>query len=183
MPRIVAEKIDWIKSGFELFAAQGEAGIVVEKMAAKLKCNRSSFYWHFHSKKEFIGEIIKHWVHVDTNQIITLTQRSATARQQFEKLVEVVFRKDPHVDFVFHIKRYALKDKTIQKIIDDVDELRIGYVSELLRKLNVPHEDAEIQSRLFYKYLIGYHEMIRYKPQKGNYTDEVWKELSQFISI
>ena len=32
------------------------------------------------------------------------------------------------------------------------------------------------------KYLIGYHEMIRYKKQVKDYTKEVKNELKQFIN-
>ena len=41
--------------------------------------------------------------------------------------------------------------------------------------------DAFIKSTLFYKYLIGYHEMIRYKKKSKNYIEELKIELNQFI--
>ncbi len=183
MPKIVAEKTAWIKLGFELFARHGAVGIVVDKMAGTLKCNRSSFYWHFKSKKEFINEIISYWTEADTEQIIVMTEKAGSPKQKFKNLVEVVFKKDPYMDFVFHIKRYATRENEIQRIIDEIDQRRINYVSSILVDLGYSERESDIKARLFYKYLIGYHEMLRYKPQTTNYVKEVCKELRQFISI
>ena len=55
MPKIIAKKQDWINLGYKLFSEKGIAGIVVEKMASILNVNKSSFYWHFKTKKEFVN--------------------------------------------------------------------------------------------------------------------------------
>ncbi|MEM9329584.1 MAG: TetR/AcrR family transcriptional regulator [Bacteroidota bacterium] len=182
MPKVVAEKVDWVKLGFELFARHGEAGIIVDKMVQVLKCNRSSFYWHFHSKTEFIKAIVAFWIDIDTEQIIVLTNKSGSPTEKFTSLIQAVFREDPQMDFVFHIKRYALKDKSVQKQIDEVDTRRINYTASLLEDLGYTQEDAVLKSSIFYKYLIGHHEMIRYKKQPKNYVDQVLKEIEQFIA-
>lgn len=181
MPKIVADKSEWIKLGFELFAEQGISGVVVEKMAERLKCNRSSFYWHFNSKKEFIYQIINTWIESDTNEIITLTERVESPENKLKTLVEVVFKEDPYIDFVFHLKRYALKNKNIQKIIDEIDHRRISYVFSILKDLGLTEAESSIKAQIFYKYLIGYHEMIRYKKQDKNYVEQVYEELKHFL--
>jgi len=181
MPKIVAKKQDWINLGYELFSEQGISGIVVEKMAKKLKVNKSSFYWHFKTKKGFILEIVSYWVARNTNQIISLTESEQSGKERFEKLVELAFKKDAYLDFIFFLKRYAKKNKKIQLIIDEIDHQRIAYTKNLLIEMNFSKTEAEKKSLLFYKYLIGYHEMIRYKEQSKNYTAEVKKELNQFI--
>jgi len=70
MPKIIATKKQWVKLGYRTFAQHGVKGIVIEKMAAKLKVNKSSFYWHFKTKQRFIDEIISHWVSVDTKRLL-----------------------------------------------------------------------------------------------------------------
>lgn len=154
MPKVVAEKSDWVKLGFKLFAEKGEAGIIVDKMADKLKCNRSSFYWHFSKKEAFIDQIVAYWVEIDTNQIIKITNKEGTVREKLYKLLEVTFKKDPYIDFVFYLKRYAKKTKHIQTIIDDIDKQRIDYTAELFRELGLEKDEAEIKANITYKYLI-----------------------------
>ena len=74
MPKIIATKEDWIKLGYKTFADQGVSGIVVEKMAKVLKVNKSSFYWYFKTKKEFIRQLIMFWKTQETDQISNLTK-------------------------------------------------------------------------------------------------------------
>ncbi|MEM6844330.1 MAG: TetR/AcrR family transcriptional regulator [Bacteroidota bacterium] len=181
MPKVVAQKSEWIELGFDLFTKYGISGVNVEKMAEKLKCNRSSFYWHFNSKKEFIDQIIEAWKKTDTNQIIQLTEQANTPEKQLEVLVKTVFKKDPNIDFVFYLKRYALQQTKVQTIIDEVDKFRIQYVATLLQNLGSDAEEARTKAQVFYKYLIGYHEMIRYKKQSKNYVQQVYEELKYIL--
>jgi len=181
MPKIIARKNDWITLGYKLFAEKGISGIVVETMASKLKVNKSSFYWHFKTKKEFVDEIISFWVATDTSKIISTVETQQSSIEKFEKLVELAFKKEPYLDFVFFLKRYALKNKNIQAIIDEIDHQRIEYTKNILVEMGFSASDAAIKASLFYKYLVGYHEMMRYKKQSENYVTEVKKELNQFI--
>ena len=181
MPKIIAKKNDWIYLGYKLFSEQGVAGIVVEKMAKKLNVNKSSFYWHFKTKKDFVNKIVSYWVVENTNQIISLTDSEKSGTEKFAKLVELSFKKDPFLDFNFFLKRYALNNIEIQSIIDHIDDLRIEYTKNILIEMGLNENEAKMKAELFYKYLIGYHEMIRYKKQSKNYEAEVKKELSQFL--
>ncbi|MFK8044745.1 MAG: TetR/AcrR family transcriptional regulator [Crocinitomicaceae bacterium] len=183
MPKIVAKKEDWIFLGYQLFSKHGIAGIVVEKMAAKLKVNKSSFYWHFKTKADFINEIVSSWVSSNTDQIIALANSENSAEERFLKLIELTFKKEPYLDFIFFLKRYAQKDKKLQALIDSIDLQRIEFTKNILMEMNFSSEEAQQKAILFYKYLIGYHEMIRYKKQNKNYVAEVKSELNQFINF
>ena len=55
------------------------------------------------------------------------------------------------------------------------------FVAEDEMDQEFKNKEAEIKSILLYKYLIGYHELIRYKKQSKNYLAEVKKEINQFI--
>lgn len=181
MPKIIAKKEDWINLGYKLFAQNGINGIVVEKMALKLKVNKSSFYWHFKTKKAFINEIISYWVSSDTNNIIKKVESKTSAKEKYDELIKLAFKKEPNLDFIFFLKRYALKDKNIQSLIDDIDHQRVKYTQQLLIDMGFSKKDSFAKATLFYKYLIGYHEMIRYKKQSKDYLKEVKIELNQFI--
>ena len=183
MPKIIAKKQDWIFLGYKLFSEQGISGIIVEKMAKKLHVNKSSFYWHFKTKKEFVDEIIEYWITSNTNQIITLTDNQKSVEEKFLKLIELAFKKEPYLDFIFFLKRYAIRNKEIQIIIDEIDNQRIAYTKNILIEMNFSKIEAESKAILFYKYLIGYHEMLRYKKQSKNYKTEVKIELNQFIKF
>ncbi|WP_420573540.1 TetR/AcrR family transcriptional regulator [Kordia sp.] len=183
MPKIVASKKDWIKLGYKLFSENGEGGINVDKMSRLLNCNKSSFYWHFKTKKDFINELIAYWIDIDTTKVINEVDEQEFPKDKILKLIKVAFRKDSNLDFIFYLKKYSQKNNTIQKIIDRIDDERILFLIDLIIGLGYSKEQAEIKASIFYKYLIGYHEMIRYKKQKKNYLVEVLDEINQFITI
>jgi len=181
MPKIIAKKQDWINLGYKLFSEQGVSAIVVEKMAEKLNVNKSSFYWHFKTKKEFLKQLTMFWVNTETERIIKLTNSKKSTLQKFKTLVAETYKQKPFLDFNFYLKRYARKDKGIQVIIDKIDKQRIEYVNNLLQEMGYSKQEAKVKSTLLYKHLIGYHEMIRYKRQSADYLKEVKIELTQFI--
>lgn len=183
MPKIVAIQKDWLELGFTYFSEMGESGLNVDKMSRVLKCNKSSFYWHFKTKKDFINKLIEYWINIDTNQIIAAVDKEESAKNKLLKLIEITFKKDANLDFIFYLKKYAQKNKEIQKIVNQIDKERMTYVAELLKEIGYTKEDARIKASLFYKFLIGYHEMIRYKKQKKNYLSDVLYELNHFIKI
>ncbi len=181
MPKIIATKKDWIKLGFKLFAENGITGINVEKMSSKLKCNKSSFYWYFQTKKTFIDSIVEYWILTETDQIISSTNEQKTIEEKFQTFLALAFEGYPYLDFIFHLKRYAQKQKRIQKIIDKIDNQRLEFTEKLFQEMGYSKKDSNIKASIFYKYLIGYHEMIKNKKQNKNYLTEVKKELSHFL--
>lgn len=183
MPKIIATKDHWIKLGYKLFSEQGISGIVVEAMAKKLNVNKSSFYWHFKTKEEFVNAIINFWITTETEQIIAQTEAVKSASGKFERFLEITFKSEPYLEFIFFLKRYAKKNKKIQKIIDDIDFKRLSYASNLFQEVGYSKAEATVRASIFYKYLIGYHEMIRNKKQPSNFLIEVKQELKYFLNI
>ncbi len=181
MPKIIAKKEDWINLGYELFSEQGASGIIIEKMAKMLKVNKSSFYWHFKTKKNFIDQLITYWINHKTVQIINLTNNVKAVSNKFKTFIALIYKQDPFLDFTFYLKKYARKEKKIQIIIDKIDNQRIEYANKLLQEMGYSEQDAKIKSTLLHKHFVGYHEIIRYKKQSIDYQKEVKLELSQFI--
>jgi len=113
MPKIVATKIQWIKLGYELFSEAGIQGINVDVMSKKLRCNRSSFYWHFNSKKDFVNELVDFWINTYTLEVINEVHDQVNPKDKLFKLFEIVFKKDSTLDFIFYLKKYGQKDKQL----------------------------------------------------------------------
>jgi len=183
MPKIVAKTEDWINLGYRTFAEQGASGIIVEKMAKELKVNKSSFYWHFKTKDGFIKQLILVWIKNETERIINLSSSKKSGAQKLKTLFALVYKQDPFFDFIFHLKRYARKEKKIQLIIDDIDNKRIKYTYDLLLEMGYSKQEAKIKSTILYKHFLGYHELMRNKTQKDDYLKVIKKEINQFIKF
>ena len=183
MPKIIAQKSDWLNLGFKLFSRKGPNGLIVERMAKTLKCNKSSFYWHFKSKELFIDELVQLWSFKDTQQIINLAEKAGDINEQYHRFVGLVFQKDPYLDFVFYLKRYALNETQYQTIIDQIDNQRIDYLISMLLAMDIGQVEAEIKSIILYRYLIGFHEMYRYKPLEPGYLKDVKRDIEMMLQI
>ncbi|MBN2892220.1 MAG: TetR/AcrR family transcriptional regulator [Bacteroidales bacterium] len=181
MPKIIVKKEEWINLGYELFAEQGDSGIVVEKMAKKLKVNKSSFYWYFKTKENFIKELIMFYINKETTRIIDLTNSLQVGLEKFKTFIALIYKQDPYFDFVFYLKRYARKKKEIQTIVDEIDYKRIEYACTILQEMGYSKQEAKIKATFLHKHFIGYHETIRYKEQSPDYEKEVRKELNLVI--
>ncbi len=183
MPKLLVTKQDWINLGYQEFALMGISGIVVERMAKKLKVNKSSFYWYFKTKSDFIDAVVEYWIEIETNQIISTTEQALTNEEKWNIFLKITFENSPYLDFIFYLKRYAQKHEKIQKIIDKIDAERMNFTASLFYEFGYSKEDAKIKASIFYKYLIGYHEMIRNKKQPKNYLTEVISELNHFLEF
>ena len=135
MPKIVASKNDWIKLGYKLFSENGEGGLNVDKMSRLLNCNKSSFYWHFKTKQNFISNLIEYWVDIDTTKVKNEVDEQKDPKEKLLKLIKVAFKKDSNLDFIFYLKKYSQKNNNVKKIVEQVDNERILFVSHLLLSL------------------------------------------------
>ena len=172
MPKTIVTKEDWIILGYKRFSENGIAGIVIEQMAKKLEVNKSSFYWYFSTKKIFVQEIINFWENENTLDIINHVNSAKSPRSRFE-----------NIDFIFYLKKYAKSNKELNNLIINIDNQRMQYTADLLQQLGISENESKVKSSIFYKYLIGYHEMIRYKKQEADYMKNVLTELSHLLKF
>ncbi len=183
MPKLIAQKEDWIELGYQLFANQGIVGIVVEKMAKQLKCNKSSFYWHFKTKDEFVLAVIQYWSQIETEHIIEQVESVSNPREQLDLFLQIAFKNDPYLEFIHYLLRYAQTRPTIQKIVDDITKRRLDFTTNMFLQLGYKRQEATTKARIFYYYLIGYHETIKNKKQDKNYMVEVTSDLKHFLNL
>lgn len=64
-----------------------------------------------------------------------------------------------------------------------IDNRRLKYTSLLFQEIGYSKSESIIKAKIFYNYLIGYHEMIKNKVQPKNYLSQVKKDLSHFLKF
>ena len=183
MPKIVATKDQWIELGYHLFSQTGIRGLNVDKMSKELKCNRSSFYWHFKTKSDFVHQVIDHWIKVETDQVILEVEKCKTDKEKLQKFLMIAFKNEPYLEFAFFLKRYAKNNKYAQSIVDKIDKRRLRFTADLLEKNGYSKRESEIKANIFFKFLIGHHELNKNKTQSKNYLKPIKKELKHFLEI
>ena len=183
MPKVVATKEQWIEMGYELFSKEGITGLNVEVMSKRLKCNRSSFYWHFNSKDDFVDNLVDFWKNVYTTEVIVEVNKEKEPHKKLDKLIDIVLQKDSNLDFIFYLKKYGEKNKRIKEVVDQIDSSRIDFGIALLIELGYSKEDALFKTVILYKYLIGHHEMMKYKRRPKNYLVKERNEVKYILDL
>ncbi|CAM4465561.1 TetR/AcrR family transcriptional regulator [Paenibacillus tarimensis] len=158
MPKIVATEEQWIQIGIHRFAQNGTEGLVIEKMAAELGCSKSSFYWYFKNRQEFLHRIVQEWINMSTSQVIRTSLETAAAEQQLESLLDQMFSATRKGDFLFYLRKLASTDPAYQPVIDQMEQKRMDYAEELFRRAGMSDERARQKSVILYHYYLGWYE-------------------------
>lgn len=181
MPKKVAQKQDWIVKGFELFSKDGENGIVVEKIAKSLNCNKSSFYWHFKTKTDFIDKIIEFWKNKETHVILDIVSNAKTPSAQYTRLIKLSFKKTEFIDFPFFAKQYSKSHPDTLLQLEQIEKTRLDFIAFILSDFGLDRAAALRKASILLKYQTGYLDSLRCKEQTANYVSEIKKDLKDLI--
>lgn len=122
---------DWCTVGLSVLREQGHQALTIERVCGLLHKTKGSFYHHFASLDAYHEAVLAHWEAELTEQPIAIASRASGARQQAERLDDVVAKLDHRVDRA--VRAWALYDERARAAMRRVDERRIGYLAELYR--------------------------------------------------
>lgn len=160
----------------EKFALSGADGLVIEQMATELGCSKSSFYWYFKNRHEFIVRLVDRWSETATQQVILHSSVSEKAEDQMNNLLTEMFSVTQKGDFLFYLRKLAGENTTFHTILETIEQARMQYARELLIRLGMVDEAAEHKSRILYHYYLGWYERHKHEPVRE-------EELALHISL
>ncbi len=158
MPKIVATEEQWIRLGAERFAEGGADALVVESMAAALKCSKSSFYWYFANRGEFVRRVVDYWAGKTTRDVMAASSRPKTAEEKISELLQQMFSVTGKGDFLFYLRRLAEREPEYQPLLDGMEQSRMRFAGELFMEAGSTAEDAGRKAWLLYHYYLGWYE-------------------------
>lgn len=183
MPNIKVTRDQWIELGAKLFSEEGIKGLNVESMSRSLKCNKSGFYWYFKNRNVFIQEIVEYWVEESTNQLIQMADKQNSPKAKLIELINELFSARNYKDFMFHLRKLAIKDKDIGKLVASTENKRIKYIQELLTSLDYSRNEAFTKSKLLYQYYLGWYEWNKHLKPNDQMLKAVLDEVGEFIDL
>lgn len=163
IPKILVTEDQWIDKGMEQFGLNGVEGLVIEKMAAEFGCSKSSFYWYFKNRQEYIARIVERWSEISTEQVIRSSSMSGEAEDQLSHVLREMFCVTQKGDFLFYLRKLARDHSAFHAILEQIENTRMMYVQDLLTKLGMEPEVAEQKSRLLYHYYLGWYERQKHE--------------------
>ncbi|MCY9514340.1 TetR/AcrR family transcriptional regulator [Paenibacillus apiarius] len=163
MPKIVVTKEDWIQKGQKYFAMGGSESLLIEKMARELGCSKSSFYWYFGNREEFITCIVNDWVERATNEVIDRTLTEESIDTQIKNLLTAMFSTTEAGDFVFYLRRLGQEHERYQQWLDTIEHKRIDFMLFLLQAKGLSYQSAQQKAFVIYHFYLGWHERNKHR--------------------
>jgi len=170
MPKKIATREDWLNLGLELLNKNGKSALIVEKMAKSLGVSKTSYYWYFKTRNDFLLELAKYWVKEGTNSYIEASNKYKNDREKLFNLTKDVFIKGHVLNSIRFWRDISKESSAIDKIVKNVDKQRVEYIQSLLVS-EFGNDVARHRAELLYHYFLGWSERNR-----GNVIDE--KEFS-----
>jgi AcrR family transcriptional regulator len=145
----------WIDAGLSKLAEEGPQSLKVMGIAQQLGVTKGSFYWHFSDLQAYKTEVLRAWESKYTLDVMQQANGvSSDARTKLHFLLRATFAQRSELGCA--IRAWALTDEHVAQAQQRVDLGRISYVTELLREIGWPAEDAATLSRFLYYAVIGY---------------------------
>ena len=163
MPKIIATEEDWLKLGLKYFSTGGVKALNVEKMATKLGCSKSSFYWYFDNRDIFINKMLNYWVSVSTDALVAEAENNHTPSRKLYSLLQQVFTDKRGQDFMFYLRKYAQTNAEAKVILDETERARTAYLAVLLVQMGLEVSAAHEKSEMIYAYYLGWYEQHKYQ--------------------
>jgi len=176
MPKSIATKEDWLDLGLKLFIEKGEPALVVEKMAKSLKISKTSYYWHFKDRNNFLVELAKHWAIKGTKTYIESSKKYKSDKDKLFRLTKDVFIQGHNLNAIRFWRDISNKDKNIELIVRKIEKQRLGYLQTLLTS-EFGSNEAENRADMLYHYFLGWSERHRSTNIDENEFDIIWKNI------
>ena len=147
----------WIETALQALAINGIDGVRVEVLCKQLKVTKGSFYWHFKDRDGLYDSMLDHWRRKTTLGLIERLDRgevSPEARLRRLLQIPVTGRRSPlAADVELAIRLWGRRDARAQRALEEVDELRLRYISGLLKACGVRESETDARAILAYSYM------------------------------
>ena len=120
------DKNSWIMLGLTNLSQHEHVDITIDQLCESAGKTKGSFYFHFTTIDEYLEALAHFWLNQYTAKIIS-RQTSNSAR--LDLLNQLAARLDLNLET--SIRKLALRNSTVQKIVTQADQLRIKWLAEL----------------------------------------------------
>ncbi|UJF33022.1 TetR/AcrR family transcriptional regulator [Paenibacillus hexagrammi] len=163
IPKVIVTEEQWLQKGIEQFAQSGIDGLVIEKMSTELGCSKSSFYWYFKNRIEFITRFIHQWAERTTQQVIQNSSLHEREEDQITSMLTQMFSATGKGDFLFYFRKLSKETPVFEPTLAAIEQTRMKYAQQLFEKVGMPSEIAEQKSSLLYHYYLGWYERHKHE--------------------
>jgi AcrR family transcriptional regulator len=151
----------WLDTARRALIEEGTAGIEVNKLAKRLGSSRGGFYWFFKDRAQLLDELVQYWAQTSTILFERVLDKNRgdglAAYLAMTNLWVDEEEYDPKWDGA--IRDWARTSAAVRKVVEDVDQRRIGVLEEIFRHIGYQGIEANVRARVMYYHQVGYYAM------------------------
>ncbi|MGI9432173.1 MAG: TetR/AcrR family transcriptional regulator [Myxococcota bacterium] len=146
---------DWLRAGLRRLARHGIEGVRVEPLAKDLGVTKGSFYWHFGDRSDLLAAMLEQWSESATEAVIQQAEEAGAEPQaRLERLTSIASAGfDAALELA--LRDWGRRDRSVGRVVEQVDDRRLGYVRGLLRESGFEPVEVEARAFLLYSALLG----------------------------
>ena len=164
----------WLDVGKRRFAHSGIEGININEISEEVGVAKTSFYYFFNSKEEFLDQLFAFWVLDGTDRLYAMVSEIKDPAKRFLTLSRLIEENTENEFFYFQLKLYAKDHPEARRFLDVVDRKRKAISVKLFRDAGQSDEQIlknRLQMRMLYMGNValdmGYvTEPLSYRPSK-----------------
>jgi AcrR family transcriptional regulator len=150
----------WLDAGLRALTVQGATGITVDRLAARTKLTKGSFYHHFDGMPGYVAALMGSFEAEHTARFIAAAEADPAAppSAKLARLLDLVLREYPskrRPDVEVAIRAWAQQDAVVRAALERVDRIRVRYLRDLWLAQSGDRAEAESMGMLLYVMLIG----------------------------
>ncbi|MCR8548862.1 TetR/AcrR family transcriptional regulator [Salipiger sp. P9] len=149
---------DWVQAALDILVSENVRGIKIDTLCKKLGVTKGSFYWHFKTRSELLGAMLRHWRKKMTlNVIRSISISGDDPRGRLRNLLSLPRRKNSpaFAQIETSIRDWARRVEMPREAVAEVDEIRFDYITKLFRDMGHPPQEARRRAYLAYCLLMG----------------------------
>ena len=137
----------------DVLSKEGGARLNINPLCQQLGVTKGSFYAHFESQADFVGQLIGYWEEAFTQSVINKIDelKGQPASERLLALMRLLHEKRlAGYDIAF--RAWAAQDLAVAKGVEKVDRRRFEYLRAIFRDMGFSGAELDVRTRLFVVY-------------------------------
>ena len=160
--RQLLRREDWIAAARAELIAAGVNGVIVGRLARRLKVTRGSFYWHFKNRGELLRDLLKSWEETNTGSFERAREQAESRGgvTEFLAIVNLLLaEKDYSPAFDLAVRDWARSSREAAAAVRCADERRMDVLHRTFLHMGFCDPEALVRARITYFQQIGYYTL------------------------
>ena len=133
----------WLNIGIRRFSKQGDLGININDMSEEMGVAKTSFYFFFNSRDEYLEQLFAYWVNEGTIKLINMVDRISDPAKRFLALSKMIESNMENEAFYFQLKLFAENNQFARPYLDEADKQRNQFSLQIFLDAGHSSENAE----------------------------------------